>query len=262
MIMQKFNYHTHTYRCKHAKGSDEEYVLKAIEAGYTVLGFSDHAPYRDYPSERSHMDFEQLDEYIESISYLKEKYKDQIEIHIGLETEYFPFNHDERAELGSKVEYLLLGQHYSDPVGKELNFFINNTDEEILYYGNSVCNALDTGLFLYLCHPDVFLTRQEEFSEACEKVAHMIARKLVELDIPAEINVHGSLRGKHMFGDKEYFYYPNKQFWSIMAQYPIRCLLGIDAHSPDQLMDFESVEMTLKELEDLNLNYIEKPFKF
>ena len=75
MIMQKFNYHTHTYRCKHAKGTDEEYVLKAIEAGYTVLGFSDHAPYRDYPSDRSHMDFEQLDDYIDSINYLKEKTK-------------------------------------------------------------------------------------------------------------------------------------------------------------------------------------------
>ena len=262
MIMQKFNYHTHTYRCKHAKGTDEEYVLKAIEAGYTVLGFSDHAPYRDYPSDRSHMDFEQLDDYIDSINYLKEKYKDQIEIHVGLETEYIPFNHDERVELRNKVEYLLLGQHYSDPVGKELNFFINNTDEEILYYGNSVCNALDTGLFLYLCHPDVFLTRQEEFTEACEKVAHMIARKLVELDIPAEVNVHGSLRGKHPFGDKQYFYYPNKQFWSIMAQYPIRCLLGIDAHDPDQLIDFDSVENTIKELEDLNLHYIEEPFKF
>ena len=262
MMMQKFNYHTHTYRCKHAKGTDEEYVLKAIEAGFTVLGFSDHAPYRDYPSDRSHMDFEQIDEYIDSINHLKEKYKDQIEIHVGLETEYIPFNHDERVELSKKVEYMLLGQHYSDPVGNEKNFFKKNTDDEILFYGESVCNALDTGLFLYLCHPDVFLTRQEVFSEACEKVAHMIAKKLVELDIPAEVNVHGSLRGKHPFGDKQYFYYPNKQFWSIMAQYPIKCLLGIDAHDPDQLVDFDSVENTIKELEDLNLNYIKEPFKF
>jgi histidinol phosphatase-like PHP family hydrolase len=28
------NYHTHTMRCKHAFGTDEEYVLEAIKHGY------------------------------------------------------------------------------------------------------------------------------------------------------------------------------------------------------------------------------------
>lgn len=31
-----FNLHTHTYRCHHAKGTDEEYVIKAIENGGSV----------------------------------------------------------------------------------------------------------------------------------------------------------------------------------------------------------------------------------
>ena len=39
------NYHTHTSRCGHAGGTDEEYVLAAIEAGWQVLGFSDHMPW-------------------------------------------------------------------------------------------------------------------------------------------------------------------------------------------------------------------------
>ena len=32
------NYHTHTTRCMHAIGSEEEYILAAISAGYTELG--------------------------------------------------------------------------------------------------------------------------------------------------------------------------------------------------------------------------------
>lgn len=40
-----YNLHSHTYRCHHAKGTDEEYVLSAIKNGYTEMGFSDHAPY-------------------------------------------------------------------------------------------------------------------------------------------------------------------------------------------------------------------------
>ena len=40
----KTNYHTHTTRCHHATGSDEEFVLSAIKGGYQELGFSDHTP--------------------------------------------------------------------------------------------------------------------------------------------------------------------------------------------------------------------------
>ena len=87
--MIKRNYHTHTKRCGHAIGEDEEYVVNAIEAGLTDLGFSDHCPYIDKePGVR--MRIEQRDEYFKSLQSLKEKYKDSINIYIGMEVEYFP----------------------------------------------------------------------------------------------------------------------------------------------------------------------------
>ena len=43
----KHNYHTHTTRCHHAEGSDEDYIIEAIKAGYKTLGFSDHAPWQN-----------------------------------------------------------------------------------------------------------------------------------------------------------------------------------------------------------------------
>ncbi|MFR9565822.1 MAG: PHP domain-containing protein, partial [Rikenellaceae bacterium] len=39
------NYHTHTQRCNHATGSDESYVERAIQGGFSLLGFSDHTPW-------------------------------------------------------------------------------------------------------------------------------------------------------------------------------------------------------------------------
>ena len=86
------NYHTHTTRCLHATGSDEEFVLSAIKGGYQELGFSDHTPWKyhtDYVSD-IRMTPEQLPGYVESLRWLQEKYKDQISIKIGLECEYFP----------------------------------------------------------------------------------------------------------------------------------------------------------------------------
>ena len=74
------NYHTHTTRCLHATGSDEEFVLSAIKGGYQELGFSDHTPWKyhtDYVSD-IRMTPEQLPGYVESLRWLQEKYKDQI----------------------------------------------------------------------------------------------------------------------------------------------------------------------------------------
>ena len=86
-----FNYHTHTYRCGHAVGEDEQYVINAIKLGIKKLGFSDHVMLPsgfDQPGIRG--SFAQLEDYLHSIRALKEKYKDQIEIFVGFEAEYYP----------------------------------------------------------------------------------------------------------------------------------------------------------------------------
>ena len=254
-----FNYHTHTYRCGHAVGSDEDYVKAAIEGGYKVLGFSDHAPYRAQSKNTIRMDFEQFDGYLESINNLKEKYKDQIEIKIGLESEYIKEYLDEKKELRSKVDYLILGQHY-DKLEGGFFAFRHNSDEEILRYANSVCEAIDTGLFTYLAHPDVIMVRQEEFNDACRQAAHIIGKKVEEKNFPVEINIRGVDSGKHEFPSGNFFYYPNKEFWTILAQYNIKAVIGMDVHNPEKLLDFKSVEDGLKELEGLNIKIIDKPF--
>ena len=41
-----YNLHTHTWRCSHATGAEEEYILRAIENGIVCMGFSDHIPFR------------------------------------------------------------------------------------------------------------------------------------------------------------------------------------------------------------------------
>ena len=44
---QNFNLHTHTTRCHHAVGRDEQYILAAaaIEAGMKTMRFSEHMAY-------------------------------------------------------------------------------------------------------------------------------------------------------------------------------------------------------------------------
>ena len=68
------NYHTHTTRCQHARGTDEEYVLAAIDAGFEELGFADHSPWRyasDYVPDMR-MTIDQFPDYLHSIRALRD----------------------------------------------------------------------------------------------------------------------------------------------------------------------------------------------
>ena len=90
-MLSDCNYHTHTFRCMHAVGEDEEYVLRAIEAGYKEIGFSDHSPWpykSDFVS-GMRMPVDEMEDYICSIRRLREKYADKISVKIGFECEFF-----------------------------------------------------------------------------------------------------------------------------------------------------------------------------
>ena len=71
------NYHTHTTRCGHAEGTEEEYILTALRCGFKVLGFSDHTPWAYATSgfvSRIRMLPSQLDDYVLTLRRLREKY--------------------------------------------------------------------------------------------------------------------------------------------------------------------------------------------
>ena len=70
------NYHTHTTRCGHAEGTEEEYILTALRCGYKVLGFSDHTPWA-YATpgfvSRIRMLPSQLDDYVLTLRRLRRR---------------------------------------------------------------------------------------------------------------------------------------------------------------------------------------------
>lgn len=61
--MQQFNYHTHTTRCGHACGRDEDYVIQAIRNGYKKIGFSDHMPYKNGYVKGKRMHYDELEDH-------------------------------------------------------------------------------------------------------------------------------------------------------------------------------------------------------
>ena len=62
--MQEF--HTHTFRCKHAEGDIIDLAKYAASRGYSILGVSDHTPLPDNCCPEIRMDISELKNYVEA----------------------------------------------------------------------------------------------------------------------------------------------------------------------------------------------------
>lgn len=251
------NFHTHTSRCMHANGSDEDYVIEAIKGGFQTLGFSDHTPW-NYDSHfvaNMRMPLSQFHDYYESISSLKEKYKDQIEIKIGLECEYFPRYMEWLKSFAKayQLDYLIFGNHYYQSDEYHLyNGSVTRDDEMLDYYVESTLEGLETGIYCYLAHPDLYL-RARRWDEKCKEAAHKICSYCKEHDVIIEYNLAG-LRSSISRGVMEY---PHDEFWKIAGEYHNKVIIGVDAHSPKHLSDTSFYEMACEKLKQWDVEVVE-----
>lgn len=236
----KYNYHTHTYRCGHAYGEDEEYVISAIEQGYEILGFSDHAMFPNMKDEKGMRgNYEELEGYISSINNLKEKYKDKINILLGMECEYFDCFHDYLLSLlkEKKMDYLIFGNHFLKFEDGHIfnNPHIYTTDDYIIEYTKHAIKALDSGLFTIFAHPDLVMGSCRIFNKTWEECSYKLCEAAKRNNVYLEINEAGIRKGKSFYGNEERYPYPYIEFWKIAKKVGNKVVIGVDAHTPEQL---------------------------
>ncbi len=250
-----YNYHTHTYRCRHATGTEEEYIERAIANGIKYMGFSDHVPLKfdDGFELRSRVPVDSAAEYVATISALREKYKDKIDIKIGFEMEYFPAIFDKmlRDVKNYGAEYLILGEHTADPEhpqSPEHSITPSDSIEKLKTYVSRVVDGIKTGVFTYVAHPDMinFTGDISVFKEEMRK----ICKASKEYGIPLEINCLG-IRDNRI--------YPNVSFWEVAGEEQCPVTFGFDAHDVFNAYDEFSVPKAKALVDKYNLNYIGKP---
>lgn len=245
------NYHTHTVRCRHARGAEEEYVQRAIESGLKILGFSDHTPYwfaGEYYS-RMRMFRHQLEDYVQVVRNLQKKYADQIQILLGVECEYYPSYFAETVQhlRDAGIRYMIQGQHW---IGDEENepYCGSATDSETVLqrFVDQTIEGMKTGLFTYLAHPDLLNYVGDDESY----VRHMarLCKAAKELDMPLEINLLGFRAGRN---------YPDQRFWKLAGETGCKVLLGCDAHTPEDFLDRTAIDKALEMVRKYNLTLLE-----
>ena len=214
----------------------EDFIKAAINSNIKVLGFSDHAFFENVINHKNKSKQKELDEYISLIVSLREKYKKIIKIKLGFEIEYQEnfYSYYRYLLEEKKFDFLILGQH--------MTYNSNNDDlVNIISYKNSLIKGIETGLFLYICHPDFFMKNVKKITPEIEKICSEICEISIKYDVPFEVDFDS-------LNEDSYF-------WKIVSKKSVKCVLGLDVDDPQKITN-SLIEKSFKIAKEKNINLV------
>ncbi len=232
--------HTHTFRCKHAQGDIPDLAKQAERKGYSVLGISDHVPFPDDHNIEIRMSIQELEDYKRKFHKTKAEHPG-LEMLLGMECEYLPqyINYYRDELIGERgINYLILAQHLFYCEGRLAYFWREEpgADKKILKaYTKAVAEGLETELFGFLAHPDLFGYFYLPWDKEAEACSRYILEAAQAYKVPLEINGNGFRKGIRDAGGIKRLQYPLEPFWELAAEYDVSVLVNSDAHKPSEL---------------------------
>lgn len=233
------NFHTHTYRCKHATGDADDYCKAAVERGMQTLGFSDHAALPDDRWLQARMPIDHLDEYIGAIEASRERFP-SLKILTGMECEYIPKFH-------AYYEDELLGERQFDYLVGASHFFLDadegwhgtyggtNTPQRLREYVDYTIRMMETKLFPFIAHPDLFGNCYQEWDADAAASSRDLLEASKALDVAMEVNALGLRKQAHKKADNPFPLYPWRPFWELAAEIGAPVIVNSDAHRPEDV---------------------------
>jgi histidinol-phosphatase (PHP family) len=259
----KIDGHTHTHYCPHGSGEEtEKFIERAIGLGFDVYvltehpplpaSFQDKLPYSGELVSALAMNESDLDSYIKDMHGLKQKYKDRIEIRVGLELDYLPEHPDWTRYLLKEYDCYLDETILSVHFLKGVNGFrcVDLTPEDVReglvkYYGDfhsvqkvyyeTLLEAVRTFTPARVGH----LTLCQKFQNAFENGSHVPEeiRKLVMeiLSIIKQKRISLDFNTAGLY--KEHCREPYPSAWVVQKAMAmgIPLVFGSDAHASEQV---------------------------
>ena len=238
--------HVHTKYSKHAYGEMEEVVLSAIKKGCKIITITDHAPF--IIDRYNRILISELEKYLNKISILQNKYKNDILILKGLECDFIPrskyINFINNILKNIEIDYAIGSIHYVFVKNRRYNIWdiheLNNQgfiDEYFAY----LKELINLELFDSIGHPDSIL-RAGVSEELFIGYIKTLTKDIIKSGIAWEINTSGIF--KSSLPDKNGITkcFPSIRNIKILSNNDIKFTIGSDAHNPaDVLMGYEHV---------------------
>lgn len=245
------NFHTHTTFCD-GKNTPEEVVLAAIEKGFSVIGFSGHG-YTDFDLRYCMKD---SCGYIKEINRLKEKYKRDIQIYLGVEEDAFsPVNRsDFDYIIGSSHYFHINNQYY--PIDSNYDYFKKCLDafnydvirlSEVYY--NCFCDYIKSRKPDIIGHFDL-ITKFDELDTSLflnnmkyNKIAEKYVAEAAKSGCIFEVNT-GAIARKLRTRP-----YPNENLLYALRKLGAKLILGSDSHNVETLdFGFDEVKKYIRDI--------------
>jgi histidinol-phosphatase (PHP family) len=225
-------------------GEARDYVEEAIKRGFKVIGFSSHAPI-PFDSVWT-MKEESVEPYLDTISKLKEEYKDRLEIYTGLEIDYF--DGDNRDIFNRyQIDYQIGSVHFFSDHVNNTYYSVDGSDEDfkrtlneyfdgdikslVRTYYKQLAKMIEQHQPDILGHLDVIKKNNDSEKYFSEQEQWYIDEIYKMLDVVkhhgtiVEVNTGGITRGYI----KEP--YPSKWILKVCKDKGINVMVNSDAHS-------------------------------
>jgi histidinol-phosphatase (PHP family) len=249
------DFHVHSNFSSDGKASLEDMIGQGIRLGLKTLCFTDHMDY-DYPSEYKYSFQLEIEDYLQKLELMKEKYKSQIEILTGIELGIQPQVIDRMNELVSKYsfDFIIGSVHVVDQIDPYyLKYWENGSEEDGIikcfraikdgcesYSGFNVCGHID---YIVRYAPSTKLKYNEYSYSYYADVLDEILKTLLKHGKGIEVNTSGYKYGLgHPHPKTEVL----KRYKELGGEI---ITIGSDAHLPEHLcFDFERVTALLKSI--------------
>ena len=133
-------------------------------------------------------------------------------------------------------DYLILGCHFFPFQGSWLSSHVDIVSpRRLLAYTKFLIESMQSGLFAFVAHPDLFGLSYLEWDENTKAASREILSAAQELNLPLEINGHGLANRKVRTKQGERTAYPWLPFWELAIDYDVKIVVNSDAHYPDNV---------------------------
>lgn len=237
------NLHSHTLYSD-GENKPEDYIKLAIESGFVSFGFSDHAPIVIDGAVQNvfTMSLEGYEEYIKEINFLKEKYKDSIQIYLGIEEDYCPEVERDRFDFTIGAVHLIMNPETGvfEPVDKSPEDFeiaarrLGGIRKFVDMYYDALANMILEKKPDIVAHFDLITKYNNQIkmidteSDWYQKSADKALEAVAQTGIIVEVNTGAVGRYKTEP-------YPDKYFLSRMLDMGIPVTISSDCHALERM---------------------------
>lgn len=227
-----YDSHMHTPLCKHARGEPEEYARSALERGLAGIIFTCHNPVDDWGS-HVRMSKDEFPIYVDMIERVRERFEGELEVRLGLESDYAPGMEGWLEELHGMARFhYILGSVHPQLAEYRSRFYRGSAREIQETYFEHLALAAESGLFDCISHPDLI---KNEFPEDWDTTALMpvIQRALDRIaaaGVAMELNTSGVNKVVKEMN-------PGMTILAEMRTRWIPVVVGSDSHRPQRVAD-------------------------